>query len=98
MARALDAAGYMDIRAGMQANMRAMLASIPPSKERRSSFLFNLLHTNIIALSVFFLLLLVGYSYNRTRAGLLAIGVGVLGLLTVIGVSIYILLYGWPGA
>ena len=70
----------------------------PPSKERRSSFLFNLLHTNIIALSVFFLLLLVGYSYNRTRAGLLAIGVGVLGLLTVIGANIYISLYGWPGA
>ena len=49
--------------------------------------MFSLLHTNIIALSVFFLLLLVGYSYNRTRAGLLAIGVGVLGLLTVIGAN-----------
>lgn len=56
----------------------------------------NVLHFNILAMSVCCFLLIGGYALNRHKAGVAAMFIGIVGLLTVIGVNIYFSLHGVP--
>ncbi len=55
----------------------------------------NILHFNIVAMSLCCLLLVGGYALNQHKAGVVAMFVGVLAMLATIGINIYASLHGW---
>lgn len=55
----------------------------------------SLLHFNMIFVSVCCILLVSGYSWRETKPGIVALALGIFGLLGVIGVNIYASLHHW---
>lgn len=56
----------------------------------------NVLHFNILTISLSCLLLIGGYATNQRPAGVAAMFIGVIGMLLNIAANIYASLYGWP--
>ena len=56
----------------------------------------SLFHFNLVAMAISCALLVGGWSVNRCKAGAVAIGLGVLGLLLVLLNSVFVLTNGTP--
>lgn len=54
----------------------------------------SLFHINLIAMSISCILLLVGYSTNRSKLGGLAMGLGLIGILGLIAANILVMVNG----